>query len=69
MTGPADRTYWNDDGWHSRRQGEDDAFASYDTNDAVEEAAADGVEHIIKNQDGRIGERKSYANDTPEIPG
>jgi hypothetical protein len=32
-------------------------------------AKADGVEHIIKNQDGQIGEKESHGNHPPNIPG
>jgi hypothetical protein len=56
------------------RQGQDEPFSSGGTkDDAVaagrEEATADQVEHIIKNQNGRIGERNSYGNDPRHIPG
>lgn len=67
-------TYWEDDEWHNRHQGEAAPFATAKTKEAAEavgrEAAiAEGCEHIIKNQDGRIAERNSYGNDPRNIPG
>jgi hypothetical protein len=30
---------------------------------------ADKVEHVIKNQDGKIGSENSYCNDARNVPG
>ena len=32
-------------------------------------AKQDTTEHVIHNQDGKIGERNSYGNDSPGRPG
>lgn len=61
-------TYYEDGKWKSRRQGSDRAFSTGGTKieqQANGRAAAqkDNVEHIIKKQDGTIGERNSYGND------
>jgi hypothetical protein len=34
-----------------------------------ETAKRDGVEHVIHNKDGQIGERNSYGNDPASRPG
>lgn len=67
-------TYHEDGQWRNRRQGSTDAFGVSDTKaEAVamgrETALRDGVEHIIKNIDGTIGERNSYGNDPRRFPG
>jgi hypothetical protein len=68
-------TYYEDGQWKNRREGTDRAFgASYATKDEAvadgrEAAGRDGVEHIIKNQDGQIGEKNSHGNDPRNVPG
>lgn len=68
-------TYFEDGQWKNRREGTSRAFgASYATKDeAVTEgraaAARDSVEHIIKRQDGRIGEKNSHGNDPRNVRG
>lgn len=61
-------TYYEDGQWKSRRQGSGRAFNVGGTKaeqQAIGRTAAqnDGVEHIIKNQDGTISARNSYGND------
>ena len=61
-------TYYENGEWKSRRQGSGRAFArggtkAEQTATGREAAQRDQVEHIIKTQDGTIGERNSYGND------
>lgn len=65
---PSIETYYEDGQWKSRRQNSDRAFSAGGTKSEQqakgrEAAQKDGVEHIIKKQDGTIGERNSYGND------
>jgi hypothetical protein len=69
-------TYHENDKWHNKVEGNERASNSWDTKaDAQKkgrEMAIDrGVEHIIKNQDGQIGERNTYprSSDPQDIPG
>lgn len=67
-------TYHSGTEWHNRVEGETDPFNTSDTKERAvevgkERAKADGVEHIIKNLDGSIGERNSYGSDPRDIPG
>jgi hypothetical protein len=68
-------TYYEDGAWKNKREGTSRAFgAGYGTKDEAvaagrDAAKADGVEHIIKNQDGRIGEKNSHGNDPRNVPG
>jgi hypothetical protein len=68
-------TYYEDGAWKNKREGTSRAFgADYGTKDEAvaagrDAAKADGVEHIIKNQDGRIGEKNSHGNDPRNVPG
>ena len=58
-------TYFEDGRWKNRPQGNDRASSTHDTK---AEARAAGrrmaidrqVEHVIKNKDGKIGERNTY---------
>lgn len=67
-------TYHEGDKWKNRAQGSARAVSVHETK---AEAQAAGrklaqerrVEHIIKNLDGRIGERNSYGNDARRSPG
>lgn len=68
MSKPTIETYYEDNQWKSRRQGSERAFSVGGTKaeqQATGRTAAqkDGVEHIIKKQDGTIGARNSYGND------
>ncbi|GAA1769124.1 hypothetical protein GCM10009712_16420 [Pseudarthrobacter sulfonivorans] len=68
-------TYYEDGAWKNKREGTSRAFgAGYGTKDEAvaagrDAAKADGVEHIIKNQAGRIGEKDSHGNDPRNVPG
>lgn len=68
MPKPNIETYNEDGVWKSRREGSSRAFA-VGGNKAEQEAQGreaarrDGVEHTIKNLDGRIGHKNSYGND------
>lgn len=58
-------TYYEDGVWKNRVQGNERASNTGDTKAEVQAKGKDmaierGVEHIIKNQDGRIGERNTY---------
>lgn len=58
-------TYYEDGSWKNRRQGSSRAFQVGETKaevqaDGRETAIRDGVEHIIKNMDGRIAEKNTY---------
>ena len=67
-------TYHENGAWHSRIQGQVEPFATGGTKDEQvakgrQRAQADKVEHIIKKEDGTIGERNSYGNDPRNVPG
>lgn len=58
-------TYHEDGMWKNRREGSSRAFSVGDTKQPVqaagrEAAIKDGVEHLIKKQDGTIGEKNTY---------
>jgi hypothetical protein len=60
--------------WHNRVEAGADLAGTHDRKeDAVAagrtEAQSRKVEHIIRNQDGTIGERNSYGHDPRNIPG
>jgi len=57
-----------DTGWANRREGEERPFSTHATKAEARpvgrvQALKDGVEHLIHNKDGQIGERNSYGND------
>jgi Uncharacterized protein conserved in bacteria (DUF2188) len=61
-------TYYDNGEWKSKREGSSRAFDVGGTKaeqQATGAAAArkDKVEHVIKKQDGTIGEKNSYGND------
>lgn len=61
-------TYHEDGQWKNRQQGNKRASSVHDTKAEAQPKGRDmakdrGVEHIIKNMDGTIGERNSYGND------
>lgn len=68
-------TYYENGAWKNRREGAGRAFAAgYGTKDEAvaagrDAAGTDGVEHIIRNLDGQIGEKNSYGNDPRNVPG
>lgn len=58
-------TYHSEGHWKNRIEGEQDLPGTYETKDEAvragrEAAKANKVEHIIRNLDGRIGERDSW---------
>ncbi|NBE79977.1 DUF2188 domain-containing protein [Micromonospora rubida] len=58
-------TYQEDGQWKTRAEGNQQASSTHDTKDEAQargrEMAADrGVEHVIKKQDGTIGEKNTY---------
>lgn len=61
-------TYNEDGQWKSRRQGSGRAFAVGGTKaeqqaTGRDAAKRDGVEHLIKNLDGTIGQKNTYGTD------
>jgi hypothetical protein len=67
-------TYHENGKWKNKVAGSSRAANSHDTKGAAqskgrEMAKARKVEHLIKKQDGTIGEKKSYGNDPTGIPG
>jgi len=66
-------TYFADDMWSNRIEGHE-KVGNYQTKDRAIEAWRDlarerGVEHIIRNQDGTIGERSTYGRDPRDVKG
>jgi hypothetical protein len=67
-------TYHQDGSWKNRTEGGQQLTGEYDKKeDAVaagrKEAQSRKTEHVIKNLDGKIGEKNSYGNDPRNIPG
>jgi hypothetical protein len=69
-------TYYEDDQWKNRPEGNDRASSIHDTKAEAQargkEMAVDrGVEHVIKSADGAIGAKNTYprSRDPREIPG
>ena len=68
-------TFPEDGAWHNRVTGESSTVGgSYRTKEAAVDAGRDlardrKVEHIIKNENGQIGERNSYGNDPRDVQG
>ena len=68
-------TLHQDDTWHNHVEGQTgNTSHAYDTKDEAVDAGrklaeAAGVEHIIKNLDGTVGERNSYGSDPTDIAG
>lgn len=68
-------TYYELGTWQSRREAMNEVvFGMAATKEEAvrlgrERAIRLGVEHIIKNQDGTIGQKNSYGNDPRDIPG
>jgi len=64
-------TYFQDGMWHSRIQGEGQPFSSSPRQERAieagrERAQRDKVEHIVRNMNGLISERKSFRGDVRE---
>jgi len=67
-------TFYEDNMWGIQIQGDGptgDFFEKKEKAVAAGRALAKerGVEHIVKNQDGTIGDRSSYGNDPRNVPG
>ncbi|SES30180.1 DUF2188 domain-containing protein [Lentzea albida] len=69
-------TYHENGTWKNKVEGNSQASSTHDTKDEAsakgrEMAAEHGVEHIIRKQDGTIGERNTYPRerDPRNIPG
>ena len=67
-------TFYENNMWGLRIEGEGATGQFFEKKEAAVEAGRElarerGVEHITKNQDGRIGERSSYGNDPRNVPG
>ncbi|WP_101846124.1 DUF2188 domain-containing protein [Zhihengliuella sp. ISTPL4] len=68
-------TFHQEGGWFNRVQGEVNTFSG--PHETKEEAVAVGretararqAEHIIRREDGTIGERNSYGNDPRDVRG
>ena len=66
-------TLHHDGKWHNVVEGTDQVSEPFDTKD---EAVAEGramaqdleVEHVVKDLDGTVAERQSYADDPRESP-
>jgi hypothetical protein len=67
-------TYFEKGVWKNKVEGSSRAANTADTKAEAqargrEMAKARKVEHIIRNQDGTIGERNTYGHDPRNIPG
>lgn len=67
-------TFHQDGEWHNRIEGEKGTTGPFRTKaEAVEAGRAEARrrqrEHIIKNENGQIGERNSYGNDPRNVKG
>jgi hypothetical protein len=67
-------TYYDDGTWKNKVEGSRRAAHRHDNKSAAEAkgremAMARRVEHVIKKQDGTIGEKKSYGNDPRNVAG
>ena len=65
---PPVHTVKTDHGWGNKREGSSRVAKTYDTKAQAQAAGRDTAkreqtEHIIHNQDGKIGARNSYGND------
>ena len=68
-------TFHEGGAWHNKVEGTGEVLGnSYPTKSEAQAAGRDyarahRVEHIIRNLDGRIGERNTYGHDPHNIPG
>ena len=67
-------TFYDNNMWGNRVEGEGPTGEFFGTKEPAvdagrELAKARGVEHIIRNKDGTIGERNSYGNDPRNVRG
>ncbi|MCC4248243.1 MULTISPECIES: DUF2188 domain-containing protein [Microbacterium] len=67
-------TFHQDGAWHNRVEGEKGTTGPFPTKAEAVEAGRDQArrahrEHIIRNENGQIGERNSYGNDPRNVKG
>jgi len=67
-------TYYEGDQWKNKTEGESRANGVFETKAEAQAAGRAmakkrGVEHIIRNMDGEIGQRNSYGNDPRNTKG
>ncbi|MFS8095697.1 DUF2188 domain-containing protein [Lentzea alba] len=69
-------TYFEDGQWKNKVEGNERASSAHSTEEEATGKGRDmaiehGVEHIIRNQDGKIGERNTYprSHDPRDISG
>jgi len=67
-------TVYRDGQWRNELGGGPDLGGTHATEEQAVSAGRDearqrGVEHVIHNQDGTIGEKNSYGNDPSSVPG
>ena len=67
-------TYHENGQWKNKVEGNAQASSTHDVKDEAvakgrEMAKERGVEHVIKNLDGTIGEKNSYGGDPRDVPG
>jgi hypothetical protein len=64
----------HESGWANRRDGAKRVSRVFKTKAEAEAAGRktamrEGVEHLIQNRDGQVGERNSYGNDPARVKG
>lgn len=67
-------TYHSNGSWHNRIEGQQDLPGEYATKHEAVAAGRDHarelkVEHIVRDLDGRIGDRSTYGQDPRDIRG
>ncbi|WP_229756513.1 DUF2188 domain-containing protein [Cnuibacter physcomitrellae] len=67
-------TFHQDGAWHNRVEGEKGTSSPFKTKAEAVDAGREQArrlerEHIIRNENGQIGERNSYGHDPRNIPG
>ena len=67
-------TFHEGGAWHNKVEGTSEVLGTYPVKAETQAAGRDyarahKVEHIIRNLDGRIGERNTYGHDPRNIPG
>ncbi|HEX8508126.1 MAG TPA: DUF2188 domain-containing protein [Propionibacteriaceae bacterium] len=67
-------TFHGGGAWHNRVEGTTQVLGTFATKEEAQAAGRDyakaqKVEHIIRNLNGRIGERNTYGHDPRNIPG
>jgi hypothetical protein len=67
-------TFHEGGAWHNKVEGTGELLGSYPLKSEAQDAGRayareHRVEHIIRNLDGRIGDRSTYGHDPRDIPG